>query len=115
MQARWATAVTLGTLAFGSLAWPGDLWAQNGLQRFEADYADSLGLREHVTLAGGAPGTVSIARDGFPVVACGVGGLKLLTLQRAGKTAQPADSFLRGFSLRPGTVLLPPAVAALPV
>jgi len=48
------------------------------------------------------------------VVACGIGGLKLLTLQRAGRTAQPADSFLRGFALGAGTVLAPPAAAALP-
>ncbi|MFO1083997.1 MAG: methionyl-tRNA formyltransferase [Reyranellaceae bacterium] len=86
--------------------WPGT-WFEVAGERIKV-HAASL------TLAGGAPGTVSIARDGFPVVACGVGGLKLLTLQRAGKTAQPADSFLRGFSLRPGTVLPPPAAAMLP-
>jgi methionyl-tRNA formyltransferase len=67
-----------------------------------------------LALAGGAPGTVSIGRDGFPVVACGVGGLKLLTLQRAGKSAQAADAFLRGFALAAGTVLAPPAVVPLP-
>ena len=65
-------------------------------------------------LAAGAPGTVSIGRDGFPVVACGVGGLKLLKLQRAGKSAQAADAFLRGFALAAGTVLAPPAVVPLP-
>ena len=67
-----------------------------------------------LTLAAGAPGTVSIGRDGFPVVACGVGGLKLLKLQRAGKSAQAADAFLRGFALAAGTVLAPPAVVPLP-
>ena len=67
-----------------------------------------------LTLASGAPGTVSIGRDGFPVVACGVGGLKLLKLQRAGKSAQAADAFLRGFALAAGTVLAPPAVVPLP-
>ena len=67
-----------------------------------------------LALAGGAPGTVSIGRDGFPIVACGVGGLKLLTLQRAGKSAQAADAFLRGFALAAGTVLAPPAVVPLP-
>ena len=67
-----------------------------------------------LALAGGAPGTVSIGRDGFPVVACGVGGLKLLKLQRAGKSAQAADAFLRGFALAAGTVLAPPAVVPLP-
>jgi methionyl-tRNA formyltransferase len=67
-----------------------------------------------LALAAGAPGTVSIGRDGFPVVACGVGGLKLLKLQRAGKSAQAADAFLRGFALAAGTVLAPPAVVPLP-
>jgi methionyl-tRNA formyltransferase len=67
-----------------------------------------------LALAAGAPGTVSIGRDGFPVVACGVGGVKLLKLQRAGKSAQAADAFLRGFALAAGTVLAPPAVVPLP-
>ena len=66
-----------------------------------------------LALAGGVPGAVSIGGDGFPVVACAVGGLKLLKLQRAGKSAQAADAFLRGFSLTAGTVLAPPAVAPL--
>jgi methionyl-tRNA formyltransferase len=57
---------------------------------------------------------VTIARDGFPVVACGVGGLKLLKLQRSGKSVQSADAFLRGFALEAGTVLTPPAVPSLP-
>jgi methionyl-tRNA formyltransferase len=67
-----------------------------------------------LALAAGAPGTVSIGRDGFPVVACGVGGLKLLKLQRPGTSAQAADAFLRGFALAAGTVLAPPAVVPLP-
>ena len=71
-------------------------------------------LEASLTLAGGAPGTVGLARDGFPVVTCGVGGLKLLKLQRPGKSAQPADAFLRGFALDAGTVLASPAVVRLP-
>ena len=71
-------------------------------------------LSAALALAAGAPGTVSVGRDGFPVVACGVGGLKLLKLQRAGKSAQAADAFLRGFALAAGTVLAPPAVVPLP-
>ena len=35
-------------------------------------------------------------------------------LQRAGKSAQSADAFLRGFALASGTVLPPPAVVPLP-
>jgi methionyl-tRNA formyltransferase len=67
-----------------------------------------------LALAASAPGTVSIGRDGFPIIACGVGGLKLLKLQRAGKSAQTADAFLRGFALAAGTVLAPPAIVPLP-
>ena len=63
----------------------------------------------------GAPGTLTIARDGFPIVACGSGGLKLLKLQRPGKSAVAADAFLRGYSLPAGTVLPSPAVVSLPL
>ncbi|MBL6615710.1 MAG: methionyl-tRNA formyltransferase [Reyranella sp.] len=86
--------------------WPGT-WFDGGRERIKV-------LEAGLALAGGLPGTVSIGRDGFPVVACGVGGLKLLRLQRAGKAAQPADAFLRGFALAAGTVLAPPTVVPLP-
>ena len=86
--------------------WPGT--------SFEANSERIKVLEASLTLAGGAPGTVSLARDGFPVVTCGVGGLKLLKLQRPGKSAQPADAFLRGFALDAGTVLASPAVVRLP-
>jgi len=71
-------------------------------------------LQAALTLAAGAPGTLGVARDGCPVVACGSGGLKLLKLQRPGKQATPADAFLRGFDLAAGTVLPSPAVVSLP-
>jgi methionyl-tRNA formyltransferase len=71
-------------------------------------------LQAGLALAAGAPGSVTVARDGFPVVATGIGGLKLLSLQRPGKSSVPADAFLRGFALPPGTVLAPPAVVPLP-
>src|SRR5262245_9097178 len=90
--------------------WPGtwfEVATESGEERIKV-------LEAGLALASGAPGTVSIGRDGFPVVACGVGGLKLLRLQRAGKSAQSADAFLRGFSLVPGTVLAPPAIVPLP-
>ena len=86
--------------------WPGT-WFDVAGERIKV-------LGAALALAAGAPGTVSISRDGFPVVACGVGGLKLLKLQRAGKSAQAADAFLRGFALAAGTVLAPPAVVPLP-
>jgi methionyl-tRNA formyltransferase len=85
--------------------WPGTWFELNG-ERIKV-------LEAALTLAGGAPGTVTISRDGFPVVACGVGGLKLMKLQRPGKTATAADAFLRGFSLPAGTILPSPAVVSL--
>ena len=70
-------------------------------------------LQAALALTSGAPGTLGIGRDGFPIVACGSGGLKLLKLQRPGKSAVAADAFLRGFNLPPGTVLPSPAVVSL--
>jgi methionyl-tRNA formyltransferase len=86
--------------------WPGT-WFDVAGERIKV-------LEAALALAGGTPGMVSIGRDGFPIVACGVGGLKLLKLQRAGKSAQAADAFLRGFALAAGTVLAPPTVVPLP-
>ena len=87
--------------------WPGTSFELNG-ERIKV-------LTAGLALAAGAPGTLSISRDGFPVVACGSGGLKLLKLQRPGRAAVAADAFLRGFSLPAGTVLPSPAVLSLPV
>ncbi len=86
--------------------WPGTSFELNG-ERIKV-------LEAALALVGGAPGTLSIARDGFPIVACGSGGLKLLRLQRPGKSAVAADAFLRGFTLPAGTVLPSPAVVSLP-
>ena len=49
-----------------------------------------------------APGTVL---DNTPRIACGNGTLRLTRLQRAGRGAMPADAFLRGYPLPPGSVL----------
>jgi methionyl-tRNA formyltransferase len=86
--------------------WPGT-WFDVAGERIKV-------LAASLALAGGAPGRVSVGPDGFPVIACGVGGLRLLRLQRAGKSAQSADSFLRGFALPAGSVLPTPAAASLP-
>ncbi len=50
----------------------------------------------------GAPGEVL---DGGLRVACGEGVVRLLTVQRPGKAAQPAEEMLRGFAIPAGTVL----------
>src|SRR5471032_88696 len=86
--------------------WPGTSFELNG-ERIKV-------LEAGLALAAGAPGTLAISRDGFPVVACGSGGLKLLKLQRPGKSAVAAVVFLRGFDLPAGTVLPSPAVLSLP-
>ncbi len=50
----------------------------------------------------GPPGKIL---DDRLTVACGEGALRLLRLQRAGKSAMDADELRRGFSLPPGTTL----------
>ena len=50
----------------------------------------------------GAPGEVL---EGGLRVACGEGVVRLLTVQRPGKAAQPADELLRGFAIPAGPVL----------
>lgn len=50
----------------------------------------------------GAPGTVL---DEHLLIACGSGAVRLLTVQRAGRSAQDAAAFLRGFVLPVGTVV----------
>src|SRR5215475_2618419 len=84
--------------------WPGT-WFEAAGERIKV-------VQAALTLAAGAPGTVTIGRDGFPLVTCGSGGLKLITLQRAGKSAQPADAFVRGFALP--EALPSPTVVPLP-
>ena len=49
----------------------------------------------------GAPGA---ALDGALLIACGSGAVRLLTVQREGRSAQDADAFLRGFPVAAGAV-----------
>lgn len=75
---------------------------------FEADGGQGperiKALLSRPTPGGGAPGVVLQADDRL-VVACGQGAVELLIVQRAGKAAQPARDFLRGFGLRAGQQL----------
>lgn len=61
-------------------------------------------LLSRAVTGAGAPGEILHA-DGRLVVACGTGAVELLALQRAGKAAQPAEAFLRGFALEQGARL----------
>jgi methionyl-tRNA formyltransferase len=84
--------------------WPGTHFELAG-ERIKVLGAD-------LALAAGAPGTVIAGRDGFPIVACASGGLRLTRLQRASRAAQPGDAFLRGLPQLAGSVLPPPPPAA---
>lgn len=68
MQARWATAVALGTIAFGALAWPGDVWAQNGLQRFEAEIKPQIELKTFTYSSAAPLGAAGFVLNGVVAV-----------------------------------------------
>jgi methionyl-tRNA formyltransferase len=70
---------------------PGD----KGPQRVKA-------LRSTLAQGSGAPGTLL---DADLTIACGIGAIRILELQRAGKQPMKADEFLRGSKLAPDTVL----------
>jgi methionyl-tRNA formyltransferase len=53
-------------------------------------------------MGNGAPGTVL---DATPTIACGIGALVPVRLQRAGRAAMSAADFLRGFALPVGATL----------
>ena len=76
--------------------WPGT-WFDHGGDRIRVLAAEPVAAD-----AGSSPGTVL---DESPTIACGSGRLRLVRLQRPGKTALPAEAFLRGYALLPGTVL----------
>ncbi|MFN3230971.1 MAG: methionyl-tRNA formyltransferase [Alphaproteobacteria bacterium] len=59
-------------------------------------------LRSHLAEGHGAPGSIL---DDRLRVACSTGAVRLLELQRAGKAAMDAESFLRGKQVPTGTVL----------
>jgi methionyl-tRNA formyltransferase len=59
-------------------------------------------LRTALVEGHGAPGTLL---DGAGLVACADGAVRLVEVQRAGRGPVPADAFLRGVRLAPGTVL----------
>ena len=73
---------------------------------FEAPGKESAGERIKVLMAEpvagqGAPGQVLDGRT----IACGKDALRLLTVQRAGKTPMSAEEFARGFALGSGEIL----------
>jgi methionyl-tRNA formyltransferase len=77
-----------------------------GLSPFPGAWFEAKGVRVKALMSRtargtGRPGEILEANDRF-IVACGEDAVELLKLQRAGKDAQEAAKFLRGFSLRAG-------------
>ncbi|MEI9929730.1 MAG: methionyl-tRNA formyltransferase [Rhizomicrobium sp.] len=70
-------------------------WCEVKGERLKILYAEPVS-------GSGAPGTLI---DEKLAVACGDGALRLVRLQRAGKSVMTADELLRGFALPRGTVL----------
>ena len=69
---------------------------------FEANGARIKVLSCELTEAWGQAGTFI---DDHLIIACGEGGLRLLTLQREGKAVMAAEAFSRGFPLPRGTAV----------
>ncbi len=82
--------------------WPGT-WLEIDGERIKVLAADIV-----PDVPGHAPGTVLDTRLS---IACGAGALRPLVLQRAGRAAADAASFLRGFPIAPGKTLPCPATS----
>ncbi|MAW78759.1 MAG: methionyl-tRNA formyltransferase [Parvularcula sp.] len=77
-----------------------------GLSPFPGAWFEVEGERVKALMSKPAQGEGVVGKildtDGKLVVACGDGAIELVTLQRAGKKAQGAEDFLRGFPLEKG-------------
>jgi len=78
-----------------------------GLSPFPGSWTEVEGQRikllaSQLANGQGRPGEIL---DDALTVACGTGAVRLLRLQRAGKGAQDAETFLRGMALPVGTKL----------
>ncbi len=78
-----------------------------GLSPFPGAWCEIAGQRVKVLASALAPGQAEpgTVLDAGLTVACGAGAVRLARLQRAGKGAQDADVFLRGWPVEKGTVL----------
>jgi methionyl-tRNA formyltransferase len=77
-----------------------------GLSPFPGAWFEAKGERIKILLAEPVPGS---GKPGQILpnhsIACGDAALRLVTVQRAGRSATDAESFWRGFSLAPGEVV----------
>jgi methionyl-tRNA formyltransferase len=89
-------AVALERQVRAMTPWPGAFF-EHGNQRFKVLEAEAA-----LPMARKLPGMVL---DDKLLIACGEGALRLLRLQREGRSAMDAETFLRGFKLSVGTLL----------
>jgi len=78
-----------------------------GLSPFPGAWCEIGGARVKVlrTTRGDGSGTPGTVLDERLTIACRDGAVRIVQLQRAGKQGMPADEFLRGTPIEPGTVL----------
>jgi len=109
-----APAASLAARVNGLAPWPGCTVEINS-QVVKIGLADMVSLPAYEPTA---PGEVMGLHHGGLLVGTGERKLQLLQLQRAGGRMLPAEEFLRGFPVAPGTRLaslpMPPLVAAQP-
>ena len=78
-----------------------------GLSPFPGAWTEIAGERVKVLMSRAVQGQgePGIVLDQKPTIACGRGAVELVRLQRGGKGAQDAETFLRGFPIATGTNL----------
>ncbi len=88
--------------------WPGSTLLHQGVElRLGAAEATDTLARDT------SPGSLSFCEDGVPIVTCGSGGLRLLSLQRPGGRMLGASDFLRGYPMQANEVLISRPMASL--
>jgi methionyl-tRNA formyltransferase len=79
-----------------------------GLSPFPGAWFEAPGpvrVKALLSRAGEGEGAAGTVLDDKLLIACGSGAVRLLTVQREGRSAQDAETFLRGFPVQPGAVL----------
>jgi methionyl-tRNA formyltransferase len=92
------SASEIDCLIRGLSPWPG-AWTETNGERLKILFAEPY---PHLPGETGEPGEIL---DEDLTIACGDGAVRLVRLQRAGKSAMSAVELLRGFSLPPGSRL----------
>jgi methionyl-tRNA formyltransferase len=98
----WSKSVTeIDCHIRGLSPFPGAFTEAHG-ERLKILYAEPVSVGSLTAASGGGPGTLL---DDELTVACGDGALRLIKVQRAGKSTMSAAELLKGFALPRGTQL----------